>query len=103
MRVAKETVARRSLWWSVRRLNSKVLYGRLCFQVPRVLSPGNRPVASHHPAAEDTESSRWMSPSRASYPNHLGRTVLWAGASAIYGVREHPGEDLATITVKAWL
>jgi len=37
------------------------------------------------------------------YPNHLGRTVLWAGASAIYGVREHPGEDVATITVKAWL
>ena len=37
------------------------------------------------------------------YPNHLGRTVPWAGASAIYGVREHPGEDVATITVKAWL
>ncbi len=36
------------------------------------------------------------------YPNHRGRTVLWAGASAIY-VREHPGEDVATITVKAWL
>ena len=37
------------------------------------------------------------------YPNHLGRTVLWAGATAIYGVREHSGEDVATITVKAWL
>ena len=37
------------------------------------------------------------------YPNHLGRTVLWAGASAIYGVREHPGKDVATITVKVWL
>lgn len=24
------------------------------------------------------------------YPDHLGRTVLWAGVSAIYGVREHP-------------
>jgi hypothetical protein len=23
-------------------------------------------------------------------PNQLGRTVLWAGASALYGVREHP-------------
>src|SRR5262249_1576227 len=30
-------------------------------------------------------------------------SILWAGASAIYGVREHPGEDVATITVKAWL
>ena len=37
------------------------------------------------------------------YPNHLGRAVLWAGGSAIYGVREHPGEDVASVTVKAWL
>src|SRR6201999_3966879 len=27
------------------------------------------------------------------YPNHLARTVLWAGTSAVYEVREHPGED----------
>jgi glyoxylase-like metal-dependent hydrolase (beta-lactamase superfamily II) len=26
----------------------------------------------------------------ARYPNYLGRTVLWAGATALYGVREHP-------------
>jgi glyoxylase-like metal-dependent hydrolase (beta-lactamase superfamily II) len=31
------------------------------------------------------------------YPNHLGRTVLWAGASALYGVREHPEVDVAQI------
>jgi glyoxylase-like metal-dependent hydrolase (beta-lactamase superfamily II) len=37
------------------------------------------------------------------YPNHLGRTVLWAGASALYGVREHPGEDVAQILVAGWL
>jgi glyoxylase-like metal-dependent hydrolase (beta-lactamase superfamily II) len=37
------------------------------------------------------------------YPNHLGRTVLWVGASVIYGVRERPGEDVAAITVNAWL
>jgi glyoxylase-like metal-dependent hydrolase (beta-lactamase superfamily II) len=37
------------------------------------------------------------------YPNHLGRTVLWVGASIIYGVREHPGEDVSAITVNAWL
>ena len=37
------------------------------------------------------------------YPNHLGRTVLWAGASAIYGVRKHPGENVGAITVNAWL
>jgi hypothetical protein len=33
------------------------------------------------------------------YPDHLARTVLWAGASAIYGVREHPGGDVGQILV----
>jgi hypothetical protein len=33
------------------------------------------------------------------YPNHLARTVLWAGASALYGVREHPAEVVAQILV----
>jgi glyoxylase-like metal-dependent hydrolase (beta-lactamase superfamily II) len=37
------------------------------------------------------------------YPDHLGRTVLWAGASALYGVREHPGEDVAQIIGAGWL
>ncbi|HEY1597339.1 MAG TPA: MBL fold metallo-hydrolase [Thermoleophilaceae bacterium] len=37
------------------------------------------------------------------YPNHLGRTVLWVGARVIYGVREHPDEDVGQITVAAWL
>ena len=37
------------------------------------------------------------------YPNHLARTVLWAGASAIYGVREHPEEDVGQILVGGWL
>jgi glyoxylase-like metal-dependent hydrolase (beta-lactamase superfamily II) len=37
------------------------------------------------------------------YPDHLGRTVLWAGTSVLYGVREHPGEDLGQITLAAWL
>ena len=37
------------------------------------------------------------------YPNHLARTVLWAGASAVYGVREHPDEDVGQILVAGWL
>jgi len=37
------------------------------------------------------------------YPNHLGRTVLWAGAGALYGVREHPEEDIGQIILTAWL
>jgi glyoxylase-like metal-dependent hydrolase (beta-lactamase superfamily II) len=31
------------------------------------------------------------------YPDHIGRTVLWAGASALYGSRGQPREDLAQI------
>ena len=37
------------------------------------------------------------------YPNHLGRTVLWAGASTLYGVREHPEQDIRQIAVASWL
>jgi len=37
------------------------------------------------------------------YPDHLARTVLWAGASAIYGVRKYPGADVGQILVAGWL
>ena len=37
------------------------------------------------------------------YPNHLGRTVLWVGVSVLYGVREHPEQDVRKIIVAAWL
>jgi glyoxylase-like metal-dependent hydrolase (beta-lactamase superfamily II) len=37
------------------------------------------------------------------YPNHLGRTVLWAGARGLYGVREHPEQDVAQVVLDAWL
>jgi glyoxylase-like metal-dependent hydrolase (beta-lactamase superfamily II) len=37
------------------------------------------------------------------YPKHLGRTVLWVGASAIYGAREHPERDIAQVTLSSWL
>ena len=37
------------------------------------------------------------------YPDRLARTVLWAGASAVYGVREHPGEDVGQFLVGGWL
>ncbi len=36
------------------------------------------------------------------YPSHLARTVLWATASALYGVREHPGEDVRQILLAGW-
>jgi glyoxylase-like metal-dependent hydrolase (beta-lactamase superfamily II) len=37
------------------------------------------------------------------YPNHLGRTVLWAGASTLYGVREDPNGNMGAIVLNSWL
>jgi glyoxylase-like metal-dependent hydrolase (beta-lactamase superfamily II) len=39
----------------------------------------------------------------ARYPNHIARTVLWATAGGLYGVREHPDEDVGEILFGAWL
>ena len=36
------------------------------------------------------------------YPNHLAPTVLWAGAGALYDVRDHPGEDVRDFLVAGW-
>ena len=37
------------------------------------------------------------------YPDHLGRTVLWAGTRGLYGVREDPDGDIAKILLGSWL
>jgi len=37
------------------------------------------------------------------YPGYLGRLILWVSARALYGVREHPEEPLARITLSSWL
>jgi glyoxylase-like metal-dependent hydrolase (beta-lactamase superfamily II) len=37
------------------------------------------------------------------YPDHLGRTVLWAGARGLYGVRDNPDGDIAQILLTSWL
>jgi hypothetical protein len=37
------------------------------------------------------------------YPDHLGRTVLWVGASTLYGVCEHPEEEIGQIILSSWL
>ena len=39
----------------------------------------------------------------ARYPNHLGRTVLWVGASVVYGIREHPEQGVPQIVLGSWL
>ena len=37
------------------------------------------------------------------YPDYLGRLILWVTARALYGVREHPGEDPRKIILSSWL
>jgi glyoxylase-like metal-dependent hydrolase (beta-lactamase superfamily II) len=37
------------------------------------------------------------------YPDYLGRMILWVSASALYGVREHPGQDVGQIILASWL
>ena len=37
------------------------------------------------------------------YPDRLGRSVLWATAQAVFGMREHPGEDPVQFIVGGWL
>jgi glyoxylase-like metal-dependent hydrolase (beta-lactamase superfamily II) len=39
----------------------------------------------------------------ARYPDYLGRLILWVTARALYGVREHPGEDPRKIILSSWL
>ena len=39
----------------------------------------------------------------ARYPDYLGRLILWVTARALYGVREHPGEDPRKIILASWL
>jgi glyoxylase-like metal-dependent hydrolase (beta-lactamase superfamily II) len=37
------------------------------------------------------------------HPDHLGRTVMWIGVSALYGRREHPDRDYGQIVLSSWL
>src|SRR3954470_15763877 len=37
------------------------------------------------------------------YPDHLGRTVLWVSASALYGARGRPKEEIGQVVLAAWL
>jgi hypothetical protein len=37
------------------------------------------------------------------YPDYLGRFVLWAGARALYAVRENPDGNAALTILNAWL
>ena len=39
----------------------------------------------------------------ARYPEHLGRTILWIGASVVYGARERPDQDIRQIVLASWL
>jgi glyoxylase-like metal-dependent hydrolase (beta-lactamase superfamily II) len=36
------------------------------------------------------------------YPDYLGRLILWVTARALYGIREHPGEDPRKTILASW-
>ena len=52
--------------------------------------------------AEDTADG-YFSAKIGRYPDHLGRLILWVTARALYGVREHPGEDPRKVILSSWL
>jgi glyoxylase-like metal-dependent hydrolase (beta-lactamase superfamily II) len=37
------------------------------------------------------------------YPDYLGQLILWVTARALYGIREHPGENPGQIILASWL
>jgi glyoxylase-like metal-dependent hydrolase (beta-lactamase superfamily II) len=37
------------------------------------------------------------------YPHYLGRLILWVTARALYGIREHAGENPGQIILASWL
>lgn len=53
----------------------------------------------------ETESSavEFFDAKIARYPEHLGRTILWVGASVLYGARENPAEDIRKIVLASWM
>jgi len=51
---------------------------------------------------EDTAAG-YFNAKIARYPDYLGQLILWVTARALYGVREHPGEDPRKIILASWL
>jgi len=71
--------------------------GRLIAETRRYLDDAEELLRTQTTAADffDAEIER--------YPDHLGRMILWVGVSAIYGMREHPDEDVRRIVLESWL
>ena len=65
--------------------------------------PGSTSTTRTSSCARKNSAVDFFNAKIARYPDYLGRTVLRAGASVLYGVREHPDEDIRKITVNAWL
>ena len=84
-------------------------------------------VTGHHDGARDDDAARTIAETRGyldaaeqvlstktnavgyfnamieRYPDHLGRTVLWATAQGMYGIRENPGQDPVQYIAGGWL
>jgi hypothetical protein len=62
----------------------------------------HRQRGQHRPRTEDTATG-FFNAKIERYPDHLGRMILWIGASVVYGVRDHPEEDIRKIILSSWL
>ena len=77
---------------------------RLDDDAPRLIGQTRRYLADAEELRQTKDSAvAFFNAMVARYPNHLGQTVLWAGASAIYAVREHPEDDAGSYIVAGWL
>ena len=65
--------------------------------------PGNTSTTPTSSCGPRTPPSTSSTPRSSGTRTISGRTVLWAGASALYGVREHPEEDVGQIMLDSWL
>jgi hypothetical protein len=70
--------------------------------------PGDRGIRRYLDDAEEllrTASSAvdFFNATIERYPEHPGRTILWIGASVLYGARERPDEDIRRIILESWL
>jgi glyoxylase-like metal-dependent hydrolase (beta-lactamase superfamily II) len=59
-------------------------------------------VCGHQNRQLDDDAKRTIEQTRR-YPDYLGQLILWVTARALYGVREHAGENPGRIILASWL
>jgi glyoxylase-like metal-dependent hydrolase (beta-lactamase superfamily II) len=57
---------------------------------------------AEHLLKTETTAVGFFNAKIARYPDYLGQMILWISAGALYGVREHPGENAGQIILSSW-